>query len=113
MAKYFDYDPFTGMHETTDIDEQSGRVTIHQAEDVEPVLNQCKEMANCGSTDQGIKKGFWHYAEIPLSVVLELKKQGIDIHDRNSSKRLFETINRDYPYLKVTQKSHVQAKTQH
>ena len=105
MAKYFDYDPFTGMHETMDI-EDSGRVTIHQEEDVAPVLDNCKGNANWGLTDHGIKRSFWHYADIPLSVVLELKKQGIDIYDRNCTKAMFDKINRDYPYLKVTAKTH-------
>ena len=106
MAKYFDYDPVTGIRETTDIDEQSGLVTIHQAEDVEPLLDQCKEAANWGLTDQGIKRNFWHYAEIPVTQVLELKKRGIDIFDRNCTKRMFQEINTNFPHLKVTSKTH-------
>lgn len=106
MSKYFEYNPDNGVTETTDIDEMTGLVTIHQQEDVEPLIDRCKFRANHGLTDHGIKKGLWHYASLPTTVVLELRNKGIDVFDKNCSQRLFREINANYPYLKTTAKTH-------
>lgn len=82
------------------------RVTVHQYEDVEPLIEQNKRAAQLGLTDSGIKKGLFLYARIPMTVVMELKKKGLDVFDKNvSARRLEQEINQNYPYLKVTSKN--------
>lgn len=104
----FDYDPLTGLRtmiETVDLD-RGADITIYQEEDVEPALDICKAAANEGVTDHGIKSGFWHYCHIPDTVVMELKKKGIDITKKADHRKMFDEINANYPYLKVTAKTH-------
>ena len=105
MSRFFDYDPVTGMQEIQDWDDD-GRVTVHQQEDVEALVNQCRTNANHGLTDAGIKQNFWHYADIPMTVVLELRKKGINVFDKNCTQALFRELNQNYPYLKNTSKTH-------
>lgn len=104
MSRYFDYDPITGLSEIQDWDGE--RVTVHQYEDVEPLIEQNKRSQQLGLADSGIKKGLFLYARIPMTVVLELKKKGLDVFDKNvSARRLEREIDRNYPYLKVTTKT--------
>ena len=106
MSKFYDYDPLTGVLDTTTIEEHTGRVTVHSEQDVTELIDQCKNSANWGLTDQGIRQNFWHYAELPMTEVLNLKQKGIDIFDKNCSKDVIKAINRDLPAFKVTQKIH-------
>lgn len=104
MSRYYDYDPTTGLHEIQDWDGE--RVTVHQYEDVEPLIEQNKRAVQLGLADSGIKKGMFLYARIPMTVVLEMKKKGLDVFDKNvSARRLEQEINQNYPYLKVTSKN--------
>lgn len=107
MAKeFFEYDALNGVTYYT---EQINETTIlHTEQDLSPLIERNKKMANVGALDNGIKEGWWHYCDIPPVVELKLKQMGINIHDQNDSKRMFEVINRDYPYLKVTHKHHAE-----
>ena len=104
MSKFFEYDPVTGIGETQIWDGDT--VTVHQQQDVEALVEECKTKANSGLTDKGIKGNFWHYAELPMVEVVNLRRKGIDIWDKNCTKDLFKAINRDLPAFKVTQKLH-------
>lgn len=105
MAEYFDYDPLTGIKYFT---EQEGDDTLLiRTQDVQPLLDRNKAMANEGVMDKGIKESWWHYCDIPAVVELELRKKGIDIYNPDHGRRMFEEINCNYPYLKRTHKKHV------
>lgn len=105
MAKFVDYDPDRGV-ETLE-DSYEGRLQIHYRQDVEPVLERNKMLRNDGLTDHGIKNDLWLYASIPPVIILEMRfKHGVDIFKRDHMKRAFELINREYPYLKTTEKHH-------
>lgn len=107
MDKWIEYDPETGMRETNYFDTLSGRLAVTKEQDVEPLVEAAKAIANSGATDIGIKKGLWHYASIPLSVQYKLLMEyGLNLHDRNHWPRIFDTINRDFPRLKTTRKTH-------
>jgi hypothetical protein len=105
MDKWVEYDPVTGVKEENEMAEGGG-VIVHKSEDVEGLLDRNKELANSGATNEGIKKGLWHYASIPLTVQYELLKKGINIARREDYKKLFDEINANYPYLKTTMKTH-------
>lgn len=107
MSKFFDFDPLNGVTSYTDTDEMTGLTYVRQEEDVEPLLDHTKELANTSATDSGMKEGMWLYAQIPPTVIIELKKKGIDIYNRMDHKRLFKELNTNYKYLKTTQKIHV------
>jgi hypothetical protein len=102
-----EYDPFTGVTETNVVDEDSGKILVRKEQDVEGLLDRNKALANSGDTNIGIKKGLWHYASIPLNVQYELlTKYGINFAKKDHWPRMFDIINRDYPYLKTTSKHH-------
>lgn len=106
MAEFFDYDPLTGVAEYFDYDAEKKQFSIHYRQDVEPLLNYTKALANQSLTDGGIKKDWWQYAIIPPVVYMGLMKKGIDPADPTHTKKLLREINSNYPYLKTTQKTH-------
>ena len=106
MSKeFFDYDPYDGMSYWEE-DPITGVVTIEQTEDVEPLVERNKIWANESATDGGIKQGMWHYADIPMTMVLEMKKRGINLLHPSPGdwQALFREVETNYPYLKTTHK---------
>jgi len=109
MPEFLHFDPFTGTSKYFDWDDSKKEAVITTVQDVQPVLDRAKETANVGGSDSGIKRSFWHYADIPPVVQLELRKKGIDIYstDKMMIKRMFAEINANYPHCKLTHKKHV------
>lgn len=112
MAKeFFDYDPVRGVTSWYDYDESTDTAYILQEQDkkmLQGVKDYVAEIRNTGASDQRWKDSeMAFYCVIPPQVELELLAKGINIHDRNCTKILLETINRDYPWLKATNKVHV------
>ena len=109
MAKQlFGYDEATGTADYLDVVEEGGKLiaNVEFTQDVSALLDRNGELANVGATDAGIKKGLWHYASIPLTVVIELRNKGINIYNKDHHKRVFQEINANYPYLRTTHKTH-------
>lgn len=107
MASFAEYNPLTGVEQWVDATPDDNRLQVQYRQDVEPVLEVCKAERNDGLTDYGIKQDLWLYARIPPTVILKLRfEHGVDIFKRDHLKRAFEIINRDYPYLKTTEKKH-------
>jgi hypothetical protein len=107
MAKFLEYDPVRGMYQYEDRT-QGGNMQLHYRQDVEPVLEIAKYERTHGLADKaGKNQGISLYARIPPVVILKLKyEMGLDVNNRNHLKRIFEVINRDYPMLKCTDKTH-------
>ncbi len=104
MAKFVEMDE-RGVETWEDM--YDGKLQVHYRQDVEPVLDYTKRLRNDGLTDHGIKNDLWHYAQIPPVVILEMKfKWGVDVFKKDHLKRDFELLNREYPYLKTTEKNH-------
>ncbi len=77
--------------------------------DVEPILEYTKALRLASEySKEGIKKEWWHYMHIPDIVICKLRfEHGLDVWNKNHQKRIFEVINRDFAYLKVTEGKHV------
>jgi len=106
MASFAEVNPVTGVEQWVDGTDDN-RLQVHYRQDVEPVLDVCRAERNDGLTDYGIKQDLWLYARIPPTVILKLKYEyGVDIFKRDDLKKAFEIINRDFPYLKCTEKTH-------
>lgn len=105
MAELLDFDPVTGIAHYFDHDETTNLSSITYVQDVEPLLEYTKALANDSLTDKGIKKGWWLYAKIPPIVMVKLRAKGIKLSDPSATKRILQEINENYPYLKVTQKT--------
>ena len=109
MPDFLHYDPVTGTRKLFDWDESTNSAVIRTEQDVEPLLTRNAELANTGAKDGGIKQDWWHYADLPPVVQLELKQKGIDIYSKDPTmiKRMFREINANYSRFKVTHKKHV------
>ncbi len=105
MPEFLDYDPQTGIRHDFAYDEMTGNATIQYTQDLQPLLDHTRAMANDGLTDKGIKEGWWLYAKIPALVQVMLHQKGIDIADPDSTKAILAEINTHYPHLKCTQKN--------
>lgn len=107
MSKFLEYDSVRGVAQYEDRT-QGGNLQLHYRQDVEPVLDLAKYERTHGLSDKAGKKSEMHlYARIPPVVILKLKYEyGIDIYARGDLKKAFDVINRDFPYLKCTDKVH-------
>lgn len=106
MDKWIDYNPKTGVRETTYASDEDNSLIVRKEQDVSGLLDRNLELRNSRATDIGIKKGLWHYASIPLTVQYELLKKGLSIFRRQDWRAIFDEINRNYPNLKTTDKTH-------
>lgn len=104
----FDHDPLTGLTQYFEYDSIEDKIHIHTQEDVGFFLDRMKDVRNDESISQkGIKQGMWHYASIPATIVMEMRKKGIDVYKKEHHQRMLKEINTNYPYLKATTKKHV------
>lgn len=111
MKKLFNHDPVLGTTEFFHYDHFTGDVHIETVQDVEPILDWNKELANdTDRTQKGIKEGMWHYASIPIVVQLRwLNDYGMEAWPMKpgNEKLLFMLLNDpDWRYLKSTGKIH-------
>lgn len=105
----FDYDPATGIRTLWHYDEDTGKGLLRREQDVQWAVDLAAELRASGASDKEAKKDDYMalYAVIPPGVEMELKAKGIDLYDPNNTRRILEEINRNYPYLKATDKTHV------
>lgn len=103
MSEIFSVEP-DGTVKTFHYHEDTGDAVIKSIHDPSAVVDHCKALANDGLTDKGIKQGFWRVAAIPMWVVVEMKKKGVNILGKHDTKAACKLIERDYPWLKTTSK---------
>lgn len=106
----FDVDPLTGVTTYFDFDE-SGNVIFRKEQDIEAYLATMQETRNANTTQKGLMdngREFHLYCTIPTIVQLELMEKGIDIFsdDPAVQRRMFDEINKNYPYCKATYRTH-------
>jgi hypothetical protein len=106
MKKWVEYDPATGVRETNYASDDDDKIIVRKEQDVQGLLDRNLELRNTRATDIGIKKGLWHYASIPITVQYELLKKGLSIHRRQDWRAIYDEINKNYPHLKTTDKTH-------
>lgn len=107
-----DYDPLTGI--TTYFDYEAGdrgtdRMHITTVQDVNDIVDQARTLANDPEYSRaGIRNDLWHYARIPLNVLMEIETvHGVKcVGDVKDWKSFFAVINKHYPALKVTSGTH-------
>lgn len=65
MKRLLDYDPHTGVQTFHHYDHGTGITRIEEVQDVQKVLDQCKELANNPDYKrQGIKEDYYHFARV-------------------------------------------------
>lgn len=85
------------------------KTIITREQDVTPLLEMNKALANeTDATKEGIKNGWWHYAQIPNIIVEKwLNEHGVNLYDKDHQKAVFRLLNQpEYRYLKTTTKMH-------
>lgn len=103
MSDFFEIDPFTGIRSDFKWNENDQEYSINRYQDVEPVLDYSKAVANeVGLNREDIKKGWWLYAKIPPIVMVQLRAKGINIFDQGDQAKMFAELNEHYPHLKCT-----------
>ena len=103
--RLLDYDPTTGISTYHDYDPLTDETFIHYEQDVERIIEFNKALQN--DTDyskQGIKKEWWHIAQIPIILQLKwLNEEGIDVYNKNHWPRVMQKLrDPDYKYLRTT-----------
>lgn len=101
-----EYDPYTGVTTINVANDDDDLVTVHTMQDVQPILDSMAEARNTNATDKGIKKDLWFYCTIPKTVQYEMLKKGINIFNKDHTKKVLDEINANYPKLKTTTKTH-------
>lgn len=110
MPDFLDYDAFTGLRYSTEYDEATRQMTLITEQDVEPLLDLNRRLANEGACDGGVKGEFFWYATVPNVVKLKLKAEyGLNFYtqDKTEQRRIRQVIERDFPYCKTTYLKHV------
>jgi len=109
MKRILDYDPLSGITTTFDYIPETDTTVIHREQDVSLILDANKALQNDDDvTKKGIKKSWWHYAQIP-NIVIEkwLNEHGVDVYNKDHQKKVFKLLNDpEYRYLKTTSKYH-------
>lgn len=105
-GELFDYDPITGVAEYYE-EHSDGKISIHSVQDVEPAMDAAQRLRNSGSPDEAWKKtGTTMYAALPLGIVGDMMKRGINIFDPNDLKKVIHEVNTTYSNFKTTHKHH-------
>ena len=107
--KVLDYDPLSGVTTYFEYDDLTKQMHITDVQDVNPLLDSVTRLRNDDDySKQGIKNDMWHYARLPLNVLMEIEqKHGVKcITGATDWKGLFRVINQHYPNLKATTKVH-------
>jgi len=105
MAKeFFSYDPMYGITTSTEFDESTNKMTVYSEQDVQALVDRNAELRNTGATNKGIKENWWFVAAVPMTVLIELQRQGLNYNDPNDQDRIAQVLQRDYPYLTTTSK---------
>lgn len=106
MSEFIDFDPLTGVSHWWDYDPDTDQAKITTQQDIEPLLDWNKGLANQGLTDKGIKENWWLYAKIPPIIQVKMHQAGIRMNDPHATKRIIQWINEHAPQFKCTEKTH-------
>ena len=109
--RLLDRDPLTGIEEWFHYDHMTDSVHIETKQDVEPIIDGNKDLANDDEYSRdGIKNEMWHYASIPLVIQMKwLNEYGMNDWPLRpgNEKLLFRLLNSpDWKYLRCTGKIH-------
>ena len=105
--RLFDYNDLTGITTWFHADD-NGDVKLEYVQDVEPILEANKALANQTDKSAQIKGGWWQYGSIPLSLVLKWQiEEGLDVYNPDHMPRVLAKLNdREFSYLKTTTGTH-------
>lgn len=102
------YDPFTGIRTDFDYDHSSKKAFYTEVQDVNPVLEYCKQLRGMTGRKERMMKGdglSYHYATVPVTVISEwLHKYGVDAHNPEHTAQCDALLSGPYKYLLTVDK---------
>lgn len=104
MAITREWDPVLGTWTVTK-DHHDGGLIIRTEQDPTPSLDWAKKQRNSGVNDLGGKRDgadLKHYATISQAQILAMREKGIDIWNKDHTKKMIREIETNYPLCKVT-----------
>lgn len=106
--EFFSYDPFTGVTQYFDYDEDRGEAIITKTQDVEAILRKTADIRNTCASDKKLKNDDYMclYAVIPPVVEVQMMKKGLFLDNPDHGPGIMKEIEQNYKYLKVTDKKH-------
>ena len=107
--RLLDYDPVSGVSTYFEYEQSTDRMLIHTEQDSSRILDDVAQLRNDEQYSRdGIKADWWHYARLPLTVIMDMKiRFGVDLMaPKPDWKSAMKIINREYPMLKTTKGTH-------
>jgi hypothetical protein len=103
VKRLLDIEPLTGIQTFHEYDHQTGITTIERVQDVKPILDRNKRLANEDDYKKsGIKSSWMHGATIPNVIIEKWLKEGIDVFNKDHWPRVRSKLNSsEYRYLKT------------
>jgi len=103
MKRSLGIDPLSGVETFHDYDPLTDITHIQQVQDVEPILEKNKALANTDHSGDGIKNSWWHCAPIPNVIISKwLNEDGIDFFNKDHWEAVKRKLNvADYRYLRT------------
>jgi len=107
--RLLDFNPLSGETVWFQYDQSIDAMTITHEQDVSKHLDIAHARAiDDDYTRKGMKNDLWHYAHVPNTTIMKMKlEDGVDLFDKNDSRRVFELLNTKYKLCKTTGKTHV------
>ena len=87
ITTYFEYDP------------ETDKSYLRAEQDTGLIVDTITHKRNENRWAKEVKEDFVHFATIPHIVELDLLARGINIHDKNCTKKMMQVIQSEYPYL--------------
>jgi hypothetical protein len=101
MKRLLSHDPVTRTTTYHHYDPSTNQTLIETVQDVKPILERNKRLAN--NTDykkSGIKKDWYHFATVPNVILMELKtKYHLDFNRKEDLPKIEKVLQRDYKRL--------------
>lgn len=102
--RLLDYDHESGVATYHHYDHSNGNTIIESVQNIEPYLENNKQLILNSDKSKQIKNNWWHVACIPIGVQYQwMQKHGVNIWKKEHRKAVFKLLNDpDYKYLKTT-----------
>ena len=105
LMEYLHTDPNSGLSYYTSEEPVSGKTIVRTQQDCQAVIDHAAVQRAEGMRDKGIDGHMKKYCDLPMAIILELKKKGINMLRPSNGdwKRFFQEIETNYPLLKTTE----------
>lgn len=95
-------DPLTGIESFHAYDPETDVTYIESVQNVEPIIERNKALANTEHGAIGRKQSWWHAASIPNVVIAQWLKEGVNFYNKEHWPAVKRKLNSpEYRYLRT------------